>query len=114
MAWEMLKMSQRPRAVGLMLCDRVVYEQGTQKPYLLGVFTGVAVDNFPTAPQRIDIFAALNGGQGEVTMTWSVEHLDTDQAKKKLPHVEFAFIRLESQHEHRNPQFTWSRQANAG
>jgi hypothetical protein len=72
-------MPQTPTAVSLMLCDQVVFEQGTQKPYLLGVFTGVAVDAFPTAPQRFDIFAALTDGLGEVTITLSVIHLETDE-----------------------------------
>jgi hypothetical protein len=45
----------------------------------LGVITGVAADTFPTAPQRFDIFAALTDGQGEVTITLSVVHLDTNQ-----------------------------------
>ena len=72
-------MPQRPSAISLMLCDQVVFEQGTQKPYLLGVFTGVAADSFPTAPQRFDVFAALTDGQGDVRMTLSVVHLDTNQ-----------------------------------
>jgi hypothetical protein len=72
-------MAQRPSAISLMLCDQVVFEHGTQKPYLLGVFTGVAADRFPTAPQRLDIFAALTDGLGQVTMTLSVVHLDRNQ-----------------------------------
>jgi hypothetical protein len=72
-------MSQRPSAISLMLCDQVVFEQGTQKPYLLGVFNGVATDRFPTAPQRFDVFAALTDGLGRVTMTLSALHLDTNQ-----------------------------------
>jgi hypothetical protein len=72
-------MPQRPSAVSLMLCDQVIFEQGTQKPYLLGVFTGVAVDAFPTAPQRFDVFAALTDGAGKVTMTLSALHLDSNQ-----------------------------------
>jgi hypothetical protein len=72
-------MPQRPSAISVMLCDQVVFEQGTQKPYLLGVFTGIAVDGFPTAPQRLDVFAALTDGHGQVTMTLSVVQLDTHQ-----------------------------------
>jgi hypothetical protein len=72
-------MAQRPSAISLMLCDQVVFERGTEKPYLLGVFTGVAVDRVPTAPQRFDIFAALTDGLGDVTMTLSVVHLETNQ-----------------------------------
>ena len=72
-------MPQRPSAVSLMLCDHVVFEQGALKPYLLGVFNGVATDRFPTAPQRFDVFAALTDGLGAVRMTLRVMHLETDQ-----------------------------------
>jgi len=70
---------QQPSAISLMLCDQVAFEQGTQKPYLLGVFTGVAADSFPTAPQRFDIFAALTDGLGTVTITLRVIRLDGDE-----------------------------------
>jgi hypothetical protein len=72
-------MVQRPSAISLMLCDQVVFERETQKPYLLGVFTGVSADRIPTPPQRFDIFAALTDGLGDVRMTLTVEHLDTNQ-----------------------------------
>jgi Family of unknown function (DUF6941) len=72
-------MPQRPSPLSLMLCDQVVFEQGSQKPFLLGVFTGVAATRFPTLPQRFDVFAALTDGQGAVTMTLNVVHLDTNQ-----------------------------------
>jgi hypothetical protein len=72
-------MSQRPSAVSLMLCDQVIFEEGTQKPYLLGVFTGLAVEIFPTPPQKLDVFAALTDGSGDVTMTMSVVHLEVNQ-----------------------------------
>lgn len=72
-------MLQWPQAVSLMLCDQVVFEQGTQKPYLLGVFTGVAVDSIPTAPQRFDLFAALTDGLGDIPITLSAVHLETNQ-----------------------------------
>jgi hypothetical protein len=62
-----------------MLCDQVIFEINTQKPYLLGVFTGVSVDAVPSSPQRFDIFAALTDGLGEVTMVLSVVRLETNQ-----------------------------------
>jgi hypothetical protein len=72
-------MPQRPSAISLMLCDQVVFEHGTQKPYLLGVFTGIAAETLPTVPRRFDVFAALTDGFGDVTMVLSVRHLDTDR-----------------------------------
>mgnify|MGYP001014328238 CR=1 FL=1 len=62
-----------------MLCDQVVFEQGSQKPYLLGIFTGLAVDGFPTPPQRFDILAALTDGLGNVTIRLTVTHLEKDE-----------------------------------
>ena len=72
-------MPQRPSALSLMLCDQVAFEEGTQKAFLSGVFTGVSVDAFPTSPQRFDIFAALTDGLGSVTIVLSAVHMDTDQ-----------------------------------
>jgi len=71
-------MPQLPTPISLMLCDQVVFEQGTQKPYLLGVFTGIAVEEFPTPPQRFDVFTAFTDGLGDVTMTLNVVHLESN------------------------------------
>lgn len=73
------QVSQRPSAISLMMCDQVVFEHGTQKPYLLGAFNGIAATAFPTAPQRLDVFAALTDGLGDVTMSLSVVDLGTDE-----------------------------------
>jgi hypothetical protein len=72
-------MAQRPKAISLMLCDQVVFERGSHKPYLLGVFTGVAVDRFPSVPQEIDIFVAFTDGHGNVRMRLSVVYLEPNE-----------------------------------
>jgi hypothetical protein len=43
------------------------------------VFTGVQVESFPTRPQLLDIFAVLTNGQGDVTISLSVTHLETNE-----------------------------------
>jgi hypothetical protein len=78
-------MPQRPQAISLMLCDQVVFERGSHKPYLLGVFTGVAIDSFPSAPQRFDIFVTFTDGHGNVKMKLSVVHLETNEQVYALP-----------------------------
>ena len=72
-------MIQKPHAISLMLCDRVVFEQGSQKPFLLGIFTGMAVEGFPSGPQTLDVFAALTDGLGDGTIQLSVTELATDE-----------------------------------
>ncbi len=67
-------MLQKPK-VGLILCDQVVFEQGTQKPYLLGVLSGKSFESFPTGPQQFDVFAPLRDGLGSGKMTLRVVRL---------------------------------------
>jgi hypothetical protein len=68
-----------------MLCDQVIFEEGTHKPYLLGIFTGRAVESFPSPPQRLDAFAALTDGSGDVAITLSVVRLEDNQEIYALP-----------------------------
>jgi hypothetical protein len=60
-----------------MLCDQVTFEMGTQKPSLVGVFTGMAVEGFPSIPQRIDAFVALTDGLGTGTVELEVTEQST-------------------------------------
>jgi hypothetical protein len=72
-------MIQLPKALGLTLCDQVLFEQGTQKPSLIGCFIGMAVDHFPSGPQKFDVFAALTDGLGEATIDLVVVHLESER-----------------------------------
>jgi hypothetical protein len=70
---------QRPGVLGIMLCDQVLFEQGTQKPTLVGVFTGIAATSFPSVPQRFDLFAALTDGLGQGAVDLAITRLETDE-----------------------------------
>jgi hypothetical protein len=72
-------MIQPPKALGLFLCDQVIFDRDTQKPSLIGCFAGMAVSEFPSGPQRFDTFAALTDGHGPVTIDLTVTHLDTEE-----------------------------------
>ncbi len=72
-------MLQRPKALGITLCDQVIFEEVTQKPSLIGSFTGVAIDHFPSVAQRFDVFAALTDGLGDATIDVVVTHLETER-----------------------------------
>jgi len=71
-------MIQPPKALGLFLCDQVLFDRDTQKPCLIGCFAGMAVNEFPSGPQRFDVFAALTDGLGAVTMELKATHLETE------------------------------------
>ncbi len=52
-------MIPRPTAIGMALCDQVIIDDRTKKPSLIGIFTGIAVDDFPSDPQRFSAWAWL-------------------------------------------------------
>lgn len=53
-----------PLAIGLWLCDQVIIDRTTNKPSLIGIFTGLRVESFPSDPQRFSVFAALTNAEG--------------------------------------------------
>jgi hypothetical protein len=72
-----------PVAVGLMLCDQVIVDKDTNKPCLIGIFTGLAVQDFK-APQKFSAFVALTNGRGQVSVDLIGFRLDNgDQVYKQ-------------------------------
>ncbi|MBW3538840.1 MAG: hypothetical protein KY476_01080 [Planctomycetes bacterium] len=55
-------------ALGLAVCDQIILDRDTQKPSLIGVFTGLSVNDFPSDPQRFSVAAFLTGGVGAATI----------------------------------------------
>ena len=68
-----------PIALGLLLCEKVIVEEGTKNVTLVNTFTKLRVDGFPSLPQHFAVYAALTAGLGQATMVLAVTHLDTDQ-----------------------------------
>ena len=62
----------------MFLCDLVTFEQHTNKPTLVGVFTGLSCDVFPSVPKPLDVFAALTNGCGSI-LDLQVIRLSTDE-----------------------------------
>jgi hypothetical protein len=73
-------MIQRPRALGLFVCDQVIFEVGTGKPSLIGIFTGISCSEFPSVPRPFDVYAALTDGQGEGQFSLRVINLENELA----------------------------------
>lgn len=71
---------QRPSALGLMLCDQVIFDRDNGKPTVFGIFTSVVCGQFPSTPQPFDVDAAITDGQGHVTLDLVVSRLDTAEA----------------------------------
>lgn len=73
-------MTPPPIALGLSLCNLVIIDQDTRNPSLVGLFTGLEVERFPSDPQRFSVFAALSNGRGKGKIELVSTRLDTDEA----------------------------------
>ncbi len=58
-------MTPKPIAIGLLLCDRVIVDKDTSSPSAIGIFTGLAVEGFPSDAQRFSVLSVLTDAQGE-------------------------------------------------
>lgn len=70
-------MNPSPTAVGLFLCEQVIVDQHSRNPSPINIFTGMAVEAFPSARQRFSAFATLTEGNGNATMKLVANRLDT-------------------------------------
>jgi hypothetical protein len=68
-----------PTALGLFLCERVLVDKESGNPSPIGIFTGLAVDQFPSDPQRFSVFSALTDGAGNGNLELAAVRLDTGE-----------------------------------
>jgi hypothetical protein len=68
-----------PVAIGLLLCDQAIYEEGTRNATLVNTFSTITVDGFPSLPISFTIFAMLTDGVGDVTISLTITHLESDE-----------------------------------
>ncbi len=65
-----------PFALGLILCDYAILEEGTAKVSLIGTFTKRNVKAFPSETTPFFVFAALTAGFGDATITLTLTRLN--------------------------------------
>lgn len=70
-------MNPRPTAIRLTICDQVIIDEHSKKPSLIGSFTGLAVDDFPSDAQRFSVCASLTGTSGNGRIEVRVVQLAT-------------------------------------
>jgi hypothetical protein len=71
-------MSPAPLVLGLTLCEKAIVEEGPKNMTLVSTFTKLVVDEFPSLPQKLVLYAVLTGGLGDGTIHLVVRHLDTN------------------------------------
>lgn len=79
-----------PVALALVLCEKVIVEEGTRNASLIGTFNHLHAGTFPFVPLPFCVVATLTGAQGEGEITLSVTRLETDEEVASLTRrVEF-------------------------
>lgn len=69
-------MIQRPVAIGLLLCEQIIVEEGTKSVTPVNCFTRRVVAQFPSEPLSFAAMAFLTDGLGEMPITLVIENLD--------------------------------------
>lgn len=68
-------MNPPPTAVGLFVCQQVIIDKDTLNPSCIGIFTRFAVDQLPSVPRPISVFASLTDAHGNGTMQIVISEL---------------------------------------
>ncbi len=74
-----MRMESQPVTVGLMLANQVIVDQATLNPSMIGTFTGLGVEEFPSTPQRFSVWSALTHGTGSGRIELKIFSLRTSQ-----------------------------------
>jgi hypothetical protein len=69
-------MAQRPVAIGLMLCEQVIIEEGTHNVTPVNCFNLRRVKQFPSERISFYVFALLTDGSGTIPMDLVLQRLD--------------------------------------
>ena len=79
-------MNPPPVALSLILCEQVIVDLHTRNPSTISVFTGLAVEGFPSPPQRFSVFASLSNGRGSAVVRLVANRLDTGEPVYEQQH----------------------------
>jgi len=83
-------MVPQPVALGLMLCDYVIVEEGTSKVSLIGTFAKMEPGVYPFTPPPFVLFATLTGGTGKGILEVIVNRMkDVEEVFTQSAPVEF-------------------------
>lgn len=77
-------MSQRPAAIGILVCEQVIIEERTRNVTPVNCFSERLVGRFPSEPSSFHVFALLNDGHGQVRLDWTLQRLDNLEELRRI------------------------------
>ncbi len=76
----------------LLFCDGVILEQGTGKTTLVGTYSGVAADVFPSPPKDLHVYVQLTSFVGQVALRLAcirADDLEPEEVYSTVHRVQF-------------------------
>jgi uncharacterized protein DUF6941 len=70
-------MTPDPTALALIICEQVIVDYNSRNPSPISIFSGLAVERFPSDPQRFSVFAALTDADRTGRLELRCIRLDT-------------------------------------
>ncbi len=84
-------MSQRPIAIGLLLCEQLIVDEDTKNVTPVNCFTQRLAETFPWTSPPFLVMAWLTDGEGEITLEVVVERANTlEELHRKVLTFRFA------------------------
>jgi hypothetical protein len=84
-------MNPQPIAVGLVLAQDVIVEEGTRSITLVKTFNRLEIEEFPSPPQQFAVYTMLTNGRGEPMVGMSISRLDSlEEIYRRAARVTFA------------------------
>jgi len=80
-------MKQLPVAVGLLVCEKLIIEKGTDNVTLVNCFNERRVRQFPSEPLSFVLYAILANGLGDIALTIAVQSLEDYEDVKRFTKV---------------------------
>jgi len=71
--------SPRPTFNAMLICDHTIREEGSGKFSLIGIFSGIWSDRFPTFHQSLSVYVNLGDAQGGYRLRLELLRADTMQ-----------------------------------
>jgi len=68
--------------VGMVFCERMDFTFRVGQASLVGIFHSLRYRHFPSPPKRFTVYVALYDGEGEGTMEFEMERLETEETSK--------------------------------
>jgi hypothetical protein len=80
-------MNEMPVLKQLFICEKLIFEQGTDNLTLVNCHTSCRAEQFPTPPIPFIVYGLLTDGYGTFTMQLRVHRLDTFEEifRKSMP-----------------------------